>query len=76
MFYSIHTSIHEMHVEFWEIFARKFPKLKQLLVLNLTQVQRAGSKTETTTSFEPTPCRFELNSGIVMNKNLKQLFVS
>jgi hypothetical protein len=53
MFYFIHTSIHEMDIEFWETFARKFPKLKQLVVSNLTQVQRAVSKTETTSSFEP-----------------------
>jgi hypothetical protein len=53
MFYFIHTSVHVMNIEFWETFARKFPKLKQLVVSNLTQVQSAVSKTEATISFEP-----------------------
>ena len=34
-----------MIFEFRETFARKFPKLKELVVSNLTQVQEAVSKT-------------------------------
>jgi hypothetical protein len=56
-----------MDIEFWETFTRKFPKLKQLAVLKLTQVQKAVLKTETNSSFELSS-RLELNSGI-MNQN-------
>jgi hypothetical protein len=57
-----------MILKFWKTFPIKSPKLKQLVVPNLTQVQRAVSKTETTSSFE-------LNSGI-MNRKQNQLVVS
>jgi hypothetical protein len=84
--YLFHTNVLMMHdifcvcpytrmiFEFRETFARKFPKLKQLEVSNLSNeqrwngVQRSVSKTETTNSFE-------LKSGIV-NRKLNQVVVS
>jgi hypothetical protein len=61
-------SIHVNDLQILENFPNKVSKTEKLVVPNLTQVQRAVSKTETTSSFE-------LNSGI-MNRKQNQLVVS